>query len=448
MKKLKENERKDLNKKKNIIILNNTKGITLIALVITIIVLIILAGISINLVLGDNGIITKAKLAKEQTEQAKLNEEMGLNETAKYLEEMGTSGGTINPPETVKTVAEVKGGDYFTKPTTIKDSNGNLIKVPEGFKIASDSGINVTEGIVIEDNDIIDGIGNNRGNQYVWVPVGNGIKKSNGTTVDITLGRYTFANGTSDKDSSGTILAKGTPILKQSAENYTQEVVVGSYFKELATYREGKASSGLDGLNTTSRGKQKADGTYEGIKSFIDSVKANGGYYIARYEASYGTDGKANSKISNTFTDSDTAPTTRTEGMLWNHITQIDAATASRELYNTATTDLINSYAWDTAIVYIQNFSGDTDYSYQNSKNTVLTNTGANNDEVCKINDMASNTCEWTTEYSTITNSSNAYPCTSRGGNYNTSSYYTSFRNIGTAAGSTWSIAFRPTLYM
>ena len=192
MKKLKKAERKDLNKKKNIIILNNTKGITLIALVITIIVLIILAGVSINLVLGDNGIVTKAKLAKEQTEQAKLNEEMGLNETAKYLEEMGTSGGTVNPPETIKTVAEVKGGDYFDKPTTIKDSNENLIKVPEGFKIAEDSGINVTEGIVIEDNDIIEGIGNNRGNQYVWVPVGTGIKKADGSAVDITLGRYTF----------------------------------------------------------------------------------------------------------------------------------------------------------------------------------------------------------------------------------------------------------------
>ena len=54
--------------------MKNSKGITLIALVVTIIVLIILAGVSISLVLGDNGIVTKAKLAKEQTEQAQLNE--------------------------------------------------------------------------------------------------------------------------------------------------------------------------------------------------------------------------------------------------------------------------------------------------------------------------------------------------------------------------------------
>ena len=428
-------------------ILRKEKGITLIALVVTIIVLIILAGVSISLVLGENGIVTIAKRAKENTELAKVEEETRLNELAKQLEE-GTSGGTTNPPETIKTVEEVKGGDYFNKPTTIKDSNGNLIKVPEGFKVAEDSGINVTEGIVIEDNDIIDGIGNNRGNQYVWIPVGKEIKKSDGTKVNITLGRYTFANGTSDKDSNGTVLTKGTPILRQSADNYTQEVLINSYYKEIATYREGVASSGLDGLNTTSRGKQKEDGTYEGIKSFIDSVKANGGYYIARYEASYGTDGKANSKISNTFTNSDTAPATRTEGMLWNYITQIDAATASRDLYTTATTDLINSYAWDTAVVYIQSFSEDTDYSYQNSKNTTLSNTGVNKDEVCKINDMASNTCEWTTEYSTYTGSSYAYPCTARGGFYDGSTYYTSYRNVSNATVSHKYFTFRPTLYM
>lgn len=308
--------------------------------------------------------------------------------------------------------------EYVAETKTITDKNKNKIVIPKGFKIASDSGLDVTEGIVIEDNDIIEGIGNNRGNQYVWIPVGNEIKKSDGSSVNITLGRYTFANGTSDKDTNGNLLIKGTPILKQSAENYTQEVLIGSYYKELATYREGKASSGLDGLNTTSRGKQKQDGTYEGIKSFIDSVKANGGYYIARYEASYGTDGKVNSKISNTFTDANTVPTTRTEGMLWNYINQIDASKACYDIYTTATTDLINSYAWDTAIVYIQNFSEDTDYSWQNGKsiNSSLTNTGVNGDEVCKINDMASNILELTTEYSTYTDSFDAYLCTDRGG--------------------------------
>ena len=402
MKKQEKSERKNLNKEKNKIMQRNTKGITLIALVVTVIVLIILAGVSISLVLGENGIVNKAKKAKENTELAKVEEETRLNELAKQIEE-GTSGGTTNPPETIKNIEEVKGGSYFDKATTIKDSDGNLIKVPEGFKIAEDSGINVTEGIVIEDNDIIDGIGNNRGNQYVWIPVGTGIKKADGSSVDITLGRYTFANGTSNKAEDGTVLTKGTPILQQNAENYADEVLIDSYFKELTTSRIGVASSGTDGLNTTALN----------LKGFVDSVKANGGYYIARYEASYGTDGKANSKVSNSFIDTYTAPTT--EGTLWNNIIQIDAATASRNLYTTVTSDLINSYAWDTAIVYIQNFSGDTDYSYQTTKNTSLSNTGTNGDEVCKINDMSSNTLECTTEYSIYISGSNAVPCINRG---------------------------------
>ena len=418
-------------------------GITLIALVVTIIVLIILAGVSINLVFGNLGIVTKAKEAKDLQKQAEINEQIALGELSNEMDKEINGTGTQTQ---IKTVEELKNsGTYTTAPTTIKDSNGNLIKVPQGFKIAEDSGKNVTEGVVIEDNDIIEGIGNNRGNQYVWVPVGNKIKKSDGTTVDIALGRYKFADGTNDKASDGTtVLTKGTPILKQNAENYTEEVLIDQYHTELATYRQGVASSGLDGLNTTSRGKKKADGTYEGIKSFIDSVKANGGYYIARYEASYGIDGKANSKVSNAYIDSTTKPTE--EGTLWNNIIQIDAATACYDIYTTATIDLINSYAWDTAIVYIQNFSGDTDYSYQDtlSMKSLLKNTGTNKDEKCKINDMASNTIEWTTEYSIF----DTTPCVSRGSFYNSITMYTSRRSAYYATKSFKSCTFRATLYM
>ena len=71
--------------------MKNNKGITLVALVVTIIVLIILAGISINLVLGDNGIITIAKKAKENTELAKTQEETELNELYYQLETEGSS---------------------------------------------------------------------------------------------------------------------------------------------------------------------------------------------------------------------------------------------------------------------------------------------------------------------------------------------------------------------
>ena len=109
---------------------------------------------------------------------------------------------------------------------------------------------------------------------------------------------------------------------------------------------------------------------------------------------------------------------TYSAGTLWNYITQLDASKVAINTYEESTSvksDLMNSYAWDTAIVYIQE-AGNSNYANQTSKNSSLANTGENGDEVCKINDMSSNVVELTTEYSTITDSSIAYPCIVRGG--------------------------------
>ena len=59
-------------------IVKKQTGITLIVLVVTIIVLIILAGVSIAMLVGENGIITQAQTAKTQTEQAALKEKLDL----------------------------------------------------------------------------------------------------------------------------------------------------------------------------------------------------------------------------------------------------------------------------------------------------------------------------------------------------------------------------------
>ena len=67
--------------------LENQKGITLIALIVTIIVLLILAGISIVSMTGDNGIITKANEAKGETEIAKEREAIELNEIKRETNE-------------------------------------------------------------------------------------------------------------------------------------------------------------------------------------------------------------------------------------------------------------------------------------------------------------------------------------------------------------------------
>ena len=74
-------------------------GITLIALVITIIVLLILAGVSIAMLTGNNGILTQAKLAKENTALAKEDEE---NKLAKNNEYISAQLGNIVPGEYIK----------------------------------------------------------------------------------------------------------------------------------------------------------------------------------------------------------------------------------------------------------------------------------------------------------------------------------------------------------
>ena len=87
--------------------MKNQKGVTLVALVVTIIVLIILAGISINLILGDNGIITIAKKAKENTELAKTQEETELNELYYQLETEGLNSENL-PYDTMIKLTEFK----------------------------------------------------------------------------------------------------------------------------------------------------------------------------------------------------------------------------------------------------------------------------------------------------------------------------------------------------
>ncbi len=64
--------------------LKRKSGITLIALIITIIVLLILAGVTLNAVLGNGGIIAKAELAREKTNKARQEEENALSELYKY----------------------------------------------------------------------------------------------------------------------------------------------------------------------------------------------------------------------------------------------------------------------------------------------------------------------------------------------------------------------------
>ena len=137
--------------------MKNQKGVTLVALVVTIIVLIILAGISINLILGDNGIITIAKRAKENTELAKVEEEKQLNELYTQLEaEGGNSSGGSNDnaieklTEFKKAIANAIGNAGGIKPefsaeTSVFEDNIKGI-VKEVTKSATATADNISEG--------------------------------------------------------------------------------------------------------------------------------------------------------------------------------------------------------------------------------------------------------------------------------------------------------------
>ena len=292
-------------------------------------------------------------------------------------------------PTIPSTVEEAKqDGTVYDEKTTIEDEKGNTIVVPEGFKLANDSGDTVQQGIVIEDAFSEDE--NVRGSQYVWIPVGKFIKDDGTESNEIVLGRYTFNR------SNGTPTLQQAAYTEESPTNYTQSVVIENYYSELSTYRVGTASSGKDGLNATA---------YD-LEAWVNSVKANGGYYIGRYEASYASGSstsnyKAASKISTRYNTS--MSMSYKSGTLWNNITQLDASKVAINTYknssNGVRSDLMNSYAWDTAIVYIQE-AGNTNYANKTSVNSGVANTGKNYDEVCKINDMALNCIEWTTEYS------------------------------------------------
>ena len=398
---------------------SNQTGITLIALIVTIVVLLILAGVSLNAIFSENGIIKRAQDAQNKMDQATQNDLDSINELNNWIDGKtngttggNTTGGDANPSTTPKISTLV--GKVVDKNTKAEDAYGNKITIPKGFKVVAHgtaagsatytySGDNipaVQDGIVIENG--------TDGNQFVWVPVGT-IKNKNNTTNTITLGRYEF-------DSNTGALKSTTPAQVASVENCTQAVKIDSYYQELSTSRGGNSAEDSTAQNATARN----------LEEFISTTLANGGYYIARFEAS-GTASKITSKYNQT---------------VLGNISQPNAAKVAREMYGEVkennelvyASDLVNSYAWDTAIIFIQTYSTGEDassYASQN-KSTSFAKTGKNNDKYCNIWDMSGNAYEWTTEYSTYSFNSNVYPCVSRGGYYVTDGggarNYTSYR--------------------
>ena len=112
--------------------MRNQRGITLIALVITIIVLLILAGVSIAMLTGDNGILTKATQSSEDTQKAEISEKVNMAIQAAYADAVLEN--TADPDLTVDDIATQYKAD---NPSATATASGTTLSITEDSKTYS-----------------------------------------------------------------------------------------------------------------------------------------------------------------------------------------------------------------------------------------------------------------------------------------------------------------------
>ena len=284
---------------------NNAKGITLIALIITIIVLLVLAGVTIAMLTGENGIINKAMQAKIRTEEAKETEEAGLKEIENYLNGKSVEAGVV-----VQDLKSIKSdgteGEAIGK--KISDGAGGVVPVPEGFYYV---GGTVKSGVVISDSEDDKNkykgqevVGKDlNGNQFVFIPV-NGIdfKYEQDHTYD---GKHEYA--------------------------YT----------------------------TTLSGWTNVSDSWSDDSGEPASVKNYGGFFIGRYEAGYPDEIKEGTIVNYKNSATGKVPVSKAGVASWNLVNQTVAKAATESMYNAANSKvkskLVDSYAWDTTCKWLKN---------------------------------------------------------------------------------------------
>ena len=213
--------------------IKSVKGITLIALVVTIVVLLILAGVSVNALFGNSGIIEKAKEAQNAMDKAKENDEKGINELTNWIDNQvnGTTGGNNNP--TTSDLPSVAGETmpYYPDAT---------------FKKVE--GTNLADGLVIQDES---------GNEYVWIEVPKTAEVY--PTAGLKITNFTEAEYTA---------------IETDLHTYT------NYYRNGTSYKDEYPS------NLVEAGTGLASDAYTNLKQkMLKSVYENGGFWIGRYEA-------------------------------------------------------------------------------------------------------------------------------------------------------------------
>ena len=263
-------------------------------------VLLILAGVSINLVVGNNGIVTKAGDARDKTEQAKANEEADLLGLEDDIEK---SLGTYDPLKRLpsKTIDEAKSG-LMRENTKVTFPDGTVI-VPEGYKIATDSASTIAYGVVITD-------ALTNGNEWVWVPVDNttlaGMYETASTPITLTGGtkdgagildlkinnnpvtvsKYTKPITITNNDNSTRTISR---VLPNDTSSYREpDVVVTSSGTSCDAVDTNRTTAGftktVGETTTTMTLAEMADMMRSEYETMIASIEKYHGFYIGRYE--------------------------------------------------------------------------------------------------------------------------------------------------------------------
>ena len=372
-----ENKKKSMNIRK---IKKQVKGITLIALVVTIIVLLILAGVALSLTVGDNGLFRRAENAANTWQMAEINEQIEMDKASNFIEDYMNGGSGITWHEDVP--------------------------IPDGFYYV---GGEKDTGLIISDspNDANKGVDypttSFKGNQFVWVPVANPENyfidetatlntKATGTGAEKEVTTNVYSNLTIRSDS----FTAGSPGVEETEDggDVTREPDVLSYYDTDEQYYK-------DILRFDSP-TAMAESMVAEYKSMSDSIKKYKGFYIGRYELTANGE-KTGASLSdnwynlykacqNVVTGKENVKSTMIYGVQWD-----------------ATMDWLKATKFQTEPSKV-----DTDSSsWGNYSSSSKIDTGSNTTyEANGIFDLAGNCYEWTQEaYST------SYRRT-RGGNY------------------------------
>ena len=390
----------------------NSRGITLIALVVTITVLIILATVSINTVLGDNGIIKRAQKARDSysNSQKSEDEQMAVlaNEMAEYDTNGGSSGGgSDTPTNTTAGTTVAKPGTWTSSQVTpIADGNAGTVPLPSGFYYV---GGDISTGLVISDKqgDTMSASGVDMGNQFVWIPVAS----------EADLERTEFdIDPTTGQPTTGLSTSYTEPCAKGYSTEASEYTTMRAQVLKYGGFYIGRFEAGVN--STTLRTKVTTTQTVVCKKG------------VAPYN--YVPWGKAMNDVNTAFVPEDNNP----DNVNTNGAVYLAKNFASQHNYTSVTSTLTYGCQWDAMCRYI----GDAQRTTPKKSAPELT--GSVSTDVSKnIYDLAGNCLEWTME------AINAVNRVTRGGDY-TYANPVRLRDNDHPTNPYGRDSFRPTLYI